>query len=137
MAIIHQVEQPIDIPSTKAYAHLFHTLGDPTRLAIVQHLASGEHRVRDLRQHMGLAQSTVSKHVSYLVECGLLTARIEGRSTWYSLADPALLRTLISATEKVLEATGKPARLGPHLHESGVLPSTSESSAAATHLGGK
>lgn len=116
MAIIQGVEQPIDIPSTKAYAHLFHTLGDPTRLAIVEHLASGEHRVRDLRQHMGLAQSTVSKHVGYLLECGLLRARTEGRSTWYSLADPDLLRTLIGAAKKVLEATGNPARLGPHMH---------------------
>lgn len=116
MTIIQDWAQPIDTPSTEAYAHLFHTLGDPTRLAIVEHLASGEHRVRDLREHMGLAQSTVSKHVSYLAECGLLTARTEGRSTWYSLADADLLRSLISATEKILEATGKPARLGPHLH---------------------
>ena len=119
MAIIQEIEQPIDIPSTKAYAHLFHTLGDPTRLAIVEHLASGEHRVRDLHQHMGLAQSTVSKHVGYLLECGLMRARTQGRSTWYSLADPDRLRALITAAEKVLEATGKPARLGPHMHGAG------------------
>jgi DNA-binding transcriptional ArsR family regulator len=39
---------------------LFRGLADPTRLAIVRHLALGEHRVVDLTTHLGLAQSTVS-----------------------------------------------------------------------------
>jgi len=101
--------------ATRAYAHLFQALADPTRLAVVQHLASGEHRVRDLVEHMGLAQSTISKHLSFLVECGLLVARPEGRATWYTLAEPALLRILIAAAEKMLEATGNAAQLCVHL----------------------
>src|SRR5690625_4782789 len=101
--------------ATRAYAHLFQALADPTRLAVVQHLASGEHRVRDLVEHMGLAQSTISKHLSFLVECGLINARPEGRATWYSLAEPALLRILVAAAEKMLEATGNAAQLCVHL----------------------
>jgi len=54
---------------------LFRSLADPTRLAIVQHLALGEHRVVDLMAHLGLAQSTVSGHLSCLRDCGLVTAR--------------------------------------------------------------
>ncbi|MCQ9332049.1 metalloregulator ArsR/SmtB family transcription factor [Corynebacterium phoceense] len=101
--------------ATAAYAHLFQAFAEPTRLAIVQHLASGEHRVRDLVEHMGLAQSTVSKHVGFLVECGLVTMRPEGRSTWYSLTQPELLRTLIAAAECLLDATGTQALLCTHL----------------------
>jgi len=40
-----------------AAACMFRSLGDPTRLAIVQHLALGEHRVVDLTAHLSLAQS--------------------------------------------------------------------------------
>jgi DNA-binding transcriptional ArsR family regulator len=54
---------------------LFRSLADPARLAIVQHLALGEHRVVDLMAHLGLAPSTVSGHLSCLRDCGLVTAR--------------------------------------------------------------
>lgn len=107
---------PIDEAATTAYAHLFQALAEPTRLAIVQHLASGPHRVRDLVSHMGLAQSTVSKHIAFLHECRLLTARPEGRATWYALAEPELLRGLITAAEQVLTVTGAHAVLCQHLH---------------------
>lgn len=106
---------PVDEVATAAYAHLFQALAESTRLAIVQHLASGEHRVRDLVEHMSLAQSTVSKHVSFLLECGLVTTRPEGRASWYALSEPALLRILVAAAEKMLEATGNPAVLCSHL----------------------
>ncbi len=47
-------------------ACLFNGFSDPSRLAIVRHLALGEHRVVDLTRHLGLAQSTVSKHLACL-----------------------------------------------------------------------
>ena len=125
MAIIEQGLTPLDDVATAAYAHLFQAFAEPTRLAIVQHLASGEHRVRDLVDHMGLAQSTVSKHVGFLVECGLAAMRPEGRSTWYSLTEPELLRTLIGAAEHLLDATGTHATLCTHLR----LPHTHPTSA--------
>lgn len=108
-------EVSLDDRATEAYAHLFQAFAEPTRLAILQHLSSGEHRVRDLVEHMGLAQSTVSKHLKFLVECGLITARPQGRATWYALADPSALRALIIAAEQMLHATGKSAQLCEHL----------------------
>lgn len=104
-----------DEVATQAYAHLFQAVSEPKRLAILQHLASGEHRVRDLVDHLDLAQSTVSKHLSFLTECRLIAARPQGRSTWYALAEPMLLKELIAVAEKMLEATGKSAQLCDHL----------------------
>lgn len=115
MTMTHRETAPLDEVATAAYAHLFQALAEPTRLAIVQHLASGEHRVRDLVEHLGLAQSTVSKHVGFLLECGLVTVRPEGRASWYGLAGPTLLRALIAAAETMLDAAGNPAVLCPHL----------------------
>jgi DNA-binding transcriptional ArsR family regulator len=91
---------------------LFHSLADSTRLAIVQHLALGEHRVVDLTAHLGLAQSTVSGHLSCLRDCGLVTARAEGRASLYSLARPELL-DLLQAAERLLDATGQAVVLCP------------------------
>lgn len=91
---------------------LFRGLADPARLAIVRHLALGEHRVIDLTAHLGLAQSTVSGHLSCLRDCGLVTARAEGRASLYSLARPELLDLLASA-ERLLEATGEQVALCP------------------------
>ena len=92
---------------------LFRSLADATRLAIVRHLALGEHRVVELTDHLGLAQSTVSGHIACLRECGSVSARAEGRSTYYSLARPELL-DLLGAAERLLAATGEQVRLCPN-----------------------
>lgn len=97
---------------TTAAVCLFRGLADPARLAIVRHLAFGEHRVVDLTAHLGLAQSTVSGHLACLRDCGLVTARAEGRASLYSLARSELL-DLLAAAERLLEATGEQVALCP------------------------
>jgi ArsR family transcriptional regulator, cadmium/lead-responsive transcriptional repressor len=99
-------------PDLAEAASLFRSLSDPGRLAILGHLALGEHRVVDLTAHLGLAQSTVSGHLSCLRDCGLVTARAEGRASLYSLARPELLG-LLAAAERVLDATGHAVSLCP------------------------
>jgi DNA-binding transcriptional ArsR family regulator len=91
---------------------LFRSLGDPTRLAILNHLASGEARVVDLTTELGLAQSTVSKHLACLRDCGLIDYRAQGRQSFYALARPELLDLLRSA-EQLLAATGEAVALCP------------------------
>lgn len=103
--------QVLDRAATEVDARLFHALSDPTRLAVLQHLALGEHRVRDLVEHLDFAQSTVSKHLSCLLECGLIALRMEGRASWYSLADAEDLSGLLRAAEHLLAATGSQVRL--------------------------
>ena len=93
-------------------AALFRSLADPARLAIVRRLAGGEARVVDLTGELGLAQSTVSKHLACLRECGLVQVRPVGRASVYSLAQPALA-DLLAAAETVLAATGNAVALCP------------------------
>jgi DNA-binding transcriptional ArsR family regulator len=94
-------------------AALFRSLGDPMRLAIVQHLARGEARVVDLTRLLGLAQSTVSKHLACLRDCQLVAYRAEGRQSFYALAHPELFDLLRSA-EGLLAATGEAVALCPN-----------------------
>src|SRR6201987_1483858 len=83
---------------------LFRSLGDETRLRIVARLAAGEARVVDLTGELGLAQSTVSKHLACLRGCGLVDYRTEGRQSFYALTRPELM-ALLAAAEALLAAT--------------------------------
>ncbi|HZN75198.1 MAG TPA: metalloregulator ArsR/SmtB family transcription factor [Micromonosporaceae bacterium] len=94
-------------------ACLFHGFGDASRLAIVRHLALGEHRVVDLTEHLGLAQSTVSKHLACLRDCGLVESRPQGRASLFSLTHPEATLHLLSAAEQLLGLTGDAVALCP------------------------
>jgi DNA-binding transcriptional ArsR family regulator len=94
-------------------AALFRSLGDPARLAIVRHLAGdGPARVADLMERLGLAQSTVSKHLACLRDCGLVESTPVGRASVFRLTQPALVAVL-AAAETVLAGTGNAVALCP------------------------
>ena len=117
----------IDAAADEAAGHtaaacLFHGFSDPSRLSILRHLALGEHRVVDLTAHLGLAQSTVSKHLACLKDCGLVTSRPEGRASMWSLEHPETVMDLLASAERLLDLTGYAVTLcatyGPaSLHE--------------------
>ncbi|MGH3903754.1 MAG: ArsR/SmtB family transcription factor [Pseudonocardiaceae bacterium] len=109
MAITSCCGEPADVSSAVA---LFRSLADPTRLAIVRRLATGEARVVDLTAELGLAQSTVSKHLSCLRDCRLIDYRAQGRQSFYRLSRPELIDLLASA-EALLSATGEAVALCP------------------------
>ena len=102
-----------EVEAVTPAASLFHSFSDPSRLVILQHLQLGEHRVVDLTAHLGLSQSTVSKHLACLHETGMVTVRSEGRASVYSLAHPEALVELLSAAERVLALTGDAVTLCP------------------------
>jgi DNA-binding transcriptional ArsR family regulator len=93
-------------------AALFRSLADETRLRIVRRLAAGEARVVDLTGELGMAQSTVSKHLACLRDCGLVDYRTQGRQSFYALTRPELM-DLLQAAEDVLAATGSAVELCP------------------------
>ena len=105
--------QTVETEALDSAAALFRALGDPNRLAILQHLALGEHRVVDLTEHLGLAQSTVSKHLACLRECGLVTSRPQGRASMFRLTQTDAAMELLAAAERLLALTGDAVRLCP------------------------
>jgi ArsR family transcriptional regulator, cadmium/lead-responsive transcriptional repressor len=94
---------------------LFHSLADPTRLAIVKLLADRELRVVDLTGELGLAQSTVSGHLACLRDAGLVDPHPHGRATYYRIAT-AELWPLLSAAEALLHSAGRSAAICPEAH---------------------
>lgn len=94
-------------------ACLFRGFSDPSRLVILRRLALGEHRVVDVTAHVGLAQSTVSKHLACLKDCGLVRSRPQGRASVFSLTHPEAVMDLLASAERLLGLTGDAVALCP------------------------
>ena len=71
----------------KAALRVFGALSDESRLRMLFALRHGELCVCQLIELMGLAPSTVSKHLSILRDAGLLDSRKEGRWVYYRVAN--------------------------------------------------
>jgi DNA-binding transcriptional ArsR family regulator len=69
----------------KDFLNITKALADENRLRMVMALQDGELCVCQITELMGLAVSTVSKHLSILYQAGLVNARKEGRWMYYSL----------------------------------------------------
>jgi DNA-binding transcriptional ArsR family regulator len=60
-------------------------LGDPTRRAILEALASGDLSVREIADRLPVSRPAVSRHLRLLKEAGLVADRPEGTRRVYSL----------------------------------------------------
>jgi DNA-binding transcriptional ArsR family regulator len=69
----------------KEFLNITKALADENRLRMLMALQDGELCVCRITELMGLAMSTVSKHLSVLYQAGLVNARKEGRWMYYSL----------------------------------------------------
>ena len=69
----------------KEFLNITKALADENRVRMLLALQHGEQCVCRITELMGLAMSTVSKHLSILYQAGLVNARKEGRWMYYSL----------------------------------------------------
>lgn len=76
---------------------LLKALSNRHRLLIICQLIDGERSVGDLAEFLSLRDSTVSQHLALLRKDGLVSARRDAQTIYYSIAsDPAreILKTL-------------------------------------------
>jgi DNA-binding transcriptional ArsR family regulator len=79
---------------------LLKALANRHRLLIVCQLIDGERSVGDLAAFLGLRDSTVSQHLSLLRRDGLVSARRDAQTIYYSIAsEPA--REILTALYRV------------------------------------
>lgn len=72
-----------------ATVELFKAFADPVRVRLLGLIAVGEVCVCHLHEALELPQSTVSRHLAYLRQRGLVVGRKEGLWVYYRLAKPA------------------------------------------------
>jgi len=66
-------------------AEIAKAIAHPLRIAIVNFLADGEQCVCDIAEYVGSERSNVSRHLSVMVNAGLLEYRKEGLKVIYRL----------------------------------------------------
>lgn len=88
---------PTDPAGQRVLAKFFRTLGEPSRLRLLEYLLDGERSVTDCVDALGLTQSRVSAHLSCLADCGYVTARRHGRFAYYQVSDPRVPQLVMLA----------------------------------------
>ena len=78
-------------------ADLLKTLGQPTRLKILELLVDGERCVCEIFPAIGGEQSNVSKHLGFLRSQGIVVADRRGMRVFYRLADRRIAKLLDDA----------------------------------------
>ncbi|MEO8538386.1 MAG: metalloregulator ArsR/SmtB family transcription factor [bacterium] len=77
---------------------LFRALANPARIRILEVLRSaGSLTVGDIQQQVGIEAANASQHLSLLRARGIVEARREGTSVWYSVPEPAIFDLLDTA----------------------------------------
>jgi ArsR family transcriptional regulator len=66
-------------------AEIAKALAHPLRIAVVNFLKDGEQCVCDIAEHVGAERSNVSRHLSVMVNAGVLEYRKEGLKVLYRL----------------------------------------------------
>ncbi len=75
---------------------LLKALGNRHRLLILCQLSDRPRSVGELAEFLGVRDSTVSQHLALLRRDGLVAARREGQTIWYSISS-APARSLVEA----------------------------------------
>ena len=69
-----------------AASELLKSLANRHRLLILCQLGEGERSVGELAEFLGIRDATASQHLALLRKDGLVSARREGQTIWYSIS---------------------------------------------------
>ena len=72
-------------------AAIARALSDPKRLCVLETLASGERSVSELSREVRCQVPNMSQHLGVLRSAGLVSARRDGTTIYYRLADPRVI----------------------------------------------
>lgn len=80
--------RPIALPRHELLARVFRTLGDATRLRLLEVLLEvGEATQSELLDRVDASQPRVSEHLNCLSWCGFIAAERQGRTVRYRVID--------------------------------------------------
>jgi DNA-binding transcriptional ArsR family regulator len=87
-------------------AEIAKAIAHPLRVAVIDFLKDGQRCVCDIAEHVGSERSNVSRHLSVMVNAGVLDSRKEGLKVFYWLRTPCVVDFLGCAT-RVLKHQAK------------------------------
>lgn len=104
---------PADTPLDQLAQHAAHAadvlklLANEQRLLILCRLTQGEFSVGQMVELCGQSQSSVSQHLGRLREGGLVKARRDGTTIFYSLADDSVHKLIDMLCDRFGSAAGQ------------------------------
>ena len=93
----------------KLMARVISAAGHEIRLAILDYLKDGEKCVCDIAEHVGANRSNVSRHLSVMLNAGLVEQRKDGLRMMYSLRTPCILN-ITQCVAEVLQDRARQTR---------------------------
>ena len=87
----------------KLKAELCKTFSDPKRLIIISELRGGEKSVGELVAALQTPQAAISRHLAVLRHRGVVQARRDGVSMYYSLTSPKIVEACDIVHEVLLD----------------------------------
>ncbi|MEH6952772.1 metalloregulator ArsR/SmtB family transcription factor (plasmid) [Nitrobacter sp. NHB1] len=99
------------MPAAESAAVLMRSLSHPQRLLVLCALVDGERSVAELRQELGIEQVPMSQQLMRLRSDGLVEARREGTTVYYSITRPEVL-TVVDALHSAFCAPAGGSRGG-------------------------
>jgi DNA-binding transcriptional ArsR family regulator len=78
---------PLPEELVELIAQRFRVLGEPTRIKLLDRLREGDATVHELQDTLGASQQNVSKHLSVLLNAGMVSRTKQGTSARYAIAD--------------------------------------------------
>jgi DNA-binding transcriptional ArsR family regulator len=106
MALTHPLPEKI----VELIAYRFRVIGEPTRIRLLEHLREGEATVQELVEAAGGTQQNVSKHLSVLLQAGIVGRRKDGVYAYYRIADATVFdvcELVCGSLERQLTALGQ------------------------------
>jgi ArsR family transcriptional regulator, lead/cadmium/zinc/bismuth-responsive transcriptional repressor len=94
---------PISDKSAEALAETFRLLGDPTRVRIVDALATAQLCVHEIADRVGISESAVSHQLRLMRAQRIVRGRREGRCVYYTLDDQHILSLFQQGLRHVTE----------------------------------
>ena len=105
-----------DLELYKLQAELCKTFADPKRLLIISALRNGEKSVGELVELLQSPQAVVSRHLAILRNRGVVQARREGVSIFYSLTNPRIVEACDISRQVLLEQVARNKRMAEKLN---------------------
>jgi DNA-binding transcriptional ArsR family regulator len=106
MSLAAPFRLPDQLTERDLLAKYFRTLGNPTRLRILELLRERERPVGELVEQLATSQPYVSNQLACLRWCGLVTTRREHRTIYYRLADERVEQILVLASSLLSDNAG-------------------------------
>jgi ArsR family transcriptional regulator len=87
------------------YGAICKAIVKPIRLQIIETIGEGKLNVSQLQEKLSLSMSNLSNHLSALYNVGVLQKEKKGNYIYYFLAEPQLLKVLLSMREVISSIT--------------------------------